>query len=236
MKPLLKLQLVLLVAFGAVTTASGASVIVTIPAAVVTPWVARVATNKNFVQPACDWQVITAKKNNFVCAKTDVDWSRYEHIVVTSVDVAPANLKKPLTEKQTEQLRKALAASMTRQFGDAETGAAGHTLNVRATITGVERSNIALNIISLAAIQAPLSFGSATMNFELADGDSGETLAELTLRGRGRVYEVIPSVKAVGHAQKAAGRAPKQVGQDIDALRHRFGSVQEAEIRTTGGQ
>jgi hypothetical protein len=186
MKTLSKLQVALLVAFG-VTTASGASVIVTIPAAVVTPWAARLVTDRGVAQPACDWQVITAKKNNFVCAKTDVDWASYQRLAVTSVDVAPSNLKKPLSESQTENLRTSLAVSLKRQFGDAETG---RTLNVRATITGVERSNRALNILSLAAIQAPISFGGATTNFEFSDAVSGETLAVVMLHGRCRVFEI----------------------------------------------
>jgi Protein of unknown function (DUF3313) len=229
-------SIVTLAACGAGTTLSAAQIFVVAPVAIVAPAAVRALTNKKAEVPACSWQVVTAKPNNFVCAKTDIDWQSYGRLEIAPVEVAPSNLKKDLSERQTEQLRDALTTSLHRRFQQMEGAETGRTLVLRATVTNVELSNRAVNIVSLAAIQAPLSFGGATARIQLLDRDSGEPLAEMTVRGRGRAYDFIPSVQAVGHARKALTRAPKQLGKNLDALRAKFGPEQIATLAAGGGE
>jgi Protein of unknown function (DUF3313) len=232
MRTLPMISNMLLLGSAAVMTASAASFAVTIPAAVATPWVARFLTNKKMAEPDCNGQVVTARRNNFVCAKPGIDWQSYSRVVVGSVDISGSGLKKPLTGRQAEQLRQALANSLQRQFG-ASTDESGRALMIHATITGVERNNRIANAFGLAAVQAPVSFGGATTTFQLMDEDSGETLAEMTLHGRGRLYDAISGLKTAGHARKAVGRMPRQVGRNLETLRTKFSIAPEASSAGT---
>jgi hypothetical protein len=170
------------------------------------------ATPKVTASP-CNGQVVVAKKNNFVCVKPGVDWSNYTRVALSSVEVAPTNLKKPLKEREVEKLKSAMTIGLEKQFGATAGDDKGKALRLKAQVTEVKRANVVLNVITLAAVQIPVSFGGASTHFELSDAQSGELLAEITMRGRGRIYEVIPSVQALGHTQKVLRREPKQISR-----------------------
>jgi hypothetical protein len=184
----------------------------------------------------CNGQVVVAKKNNFVCVKPGVDWSIYTRVALSSVEVAPTNLKKPLKEREVEKLKSAMTIALEKQFGATAGDDKGKALSLKAQVTEVKRANVVLNVITLAAVQIPVSFGGASTHFELSDAQSGELLAEITMRGRGRIYEVIPSVQALGHTQKVLRREPKQIGKDIAAIRGRSGAVETAQVLAATGQ
>jgi len=195
------------------------------------PVAARLLTARSVPAAACDMQTVTAKASNFVCANAEVDWSSYGRVEVTSVEIAPTNLQKPLSEDEIEQLRTSLTESLKQQFGDSVNSGTGRTLKLRATVTEIKRSNKVLNIISIAAVQAPLSFGGASTHIELTDGDSGKTLAELSVSRRGRTYDVISGAQRLGHAKKSLNRTSKQVNKDIQLLRNKFNTVESAAAR-----
>jgi hypothetical protein len=193
------------------------------------------ATPKATASP-CNGQIVVAKKNNFVCAKPGVDWSNYTRVELSSVEIAPTNLKKPLREGQVEKLKNALSIALEKQFGASAGDDKGKALRLKAEVTEVKRANVVLNVITLAAVQIPVSFGGASTHFELSDAQTGEPLAEITMRGRGRIYEVIPSVQALGHTQKVLRREPRQISKDIAAIRARFGAVETAQVLAASGQ
>jgi hypothetical protein len=227
------------------------SFILGISAAIATAGSPAIATgNPAATLTPCAWQVVAAKKDtlwtnlleggpiravaaaashskpnrNFVCADPGVDWSKFEQVEIDSIMISSTNLKKPLSERQMERLRATLAKALNTQFG-----ARGHngetSLRVRATVTEVRRTHAFLNVITLAAIQAPVSFGGATTHFELTDGSNGVKVADVTLRGSGRLYEILPSVTTLGDSKKVLGRASKQLGRDMEMLRDHFGPV-----------
>jgi hypothetical protein len=210
----------------AVTTAWAGPGLIAIP--VTLPVAARFFTAKKVPVPSCDMKMVWTKGNNFVCALPDIDWSAYGRVEVTSIEIAPTNLKKPLTERERQQLKSSLLQSLNKQFGDSANSGSGRTLKVRAMVTGVERTNNVLNIISLAAIQAPLSFGGASTHIELADGDSNRTLARITVSRRARVYDVLSSAQRLGQAKKSLDRTSKELNKDIQLLRSRFTTVEDA--------
>ncbi|MBV9180786.1 MAG: DUF3313 family protein [Acidobacteria bacterium] len=195
------------------------------------PLTVRFLTSKHVPAPPCDMQMVASKGSNYVCANPDIDWSSYGKVDVVSVDIAATNLKKPLSDREIEQLKTSLAESLKRQFADITSMRTGRKLQLRATVTEIRRSNKALNIISLAAIQAPLSFGGATTHIEVADGDTGKTLAELTIGRRGRNYDVFSSTRSLGHAKKSLNRTSKQINKDIQLLRSKFNTVESAAVR-----
>jgi hypothetical protein len=210
----------------AVTTAWAGPGLIAIP--VTLPVTARFLTAKKVPVPPCDMKMIWTKGNNFICALPDIDWSGYTRVEVTAIEIAPTNLKRPLTERELQQLKSSLLESLRKQFGDSVNSGTGRTLKVRATVTEVERTNNVLNIISLAAIQAPLSFGGASTRIELVDGDSNKPLAQITVNRRARVYDVFSSTQRLGHAKKSLDRTSKQLNKDIQLLRSRFNTVEDA--------
>jgi hypothetical protein len=203
-----------------VATAWAGPGLIAIPVAL--PVAARLFTTKKAPVLPCNMKTIVAKGSNFVCASPDIDWSGYGSVEITSVEIAPTNLKKPLTARETQQLEASLRASLKKQFGEFATNASGRTLKVRATVTEVRRTHNVLNIISLAVIQAPLSFGGASTRIELADGESEKPLAQISVSQTARVYDVFSSAQKLGHARKSLDRTAKQLNKDIQLLKGRF--------------
>jgi hypothetical protein len=230
------------------------SFILGISAAIATAGSPAITTGNAAATPTpCEWRVVAAKNDtlwtnlleggpiralaaavthskpnrNFVCANPGVDWSKFGQVEIDSIMVTSANLKKPLNERQMERLRAALAKALNTQFGSPVHN--GETsLRVRANITEVRRTNALLNVVTLAAIQVPVSFGGATTHFELTDGSNGVKVADVTLRGSGRLYDILPSVTTLGDSKKVLGRASKQLSRDVEMLRDNFGPVEAA--------
>jgi len=173
-----------------------------------------------------------------VCAEPGVDWSTYGSIEVESVGVVAANLKKPLSDHQLEILKISLQNSLDRQFAkkSRETDARARQLRIRATITEVRRTNAILNVVTLAAIQAPVSFGGASAHFELIDGVDGGKVGDVTLRGSGRLYEVFQSVTTLGDSKNVLARASKQVGKEIEMLRDNSATRRTQVASNAAGQ
>jgi hypothetical protein len=118
-------------------------------------------------------------------------------------------------------LKTALQNSLNKQFAKQSegTGCGARLLKIRATITEVRRTNAILNAVTLAAIQTPVSFGGASAHFELIDGLEDAKVGEVILRGRGRIYEVFPSLMTLGDSKNVLSRAPRQVRKEIEMLR-----------------
>jgi hypothetical protein len=168
-----------------------------------------------------------------VCANPDIDWSRYRQVEVESVSIAASNLNKPLPESQADFLKAALGNALNKQFRG--TDPAGRTLKLRATVSEVRKTKALLNILTLAAIQTPVSFGGATAHFELIDGADGTKVADVTLRGSGRLYEIFPSVTTLGDSKNVLNRASKQLGKEIEMLRKTHGPAPE-QVASNGGR
>jgi hypothetical protein len=212
------------------------------------------ATNNTGVaanRTACEWDVVKAKQDtvwtnileggpikaimsaarrstpyrDIVCANPNVDWSRYRQIEVESISIAASNLKRPLSESQEEALKTSICKALAKQFRN--TDSTGRILKLRATVSEVRRTQALLNVVSLAAIQIPVSFGGATAHFELVDGVSGAKVADVTLRSSGRLYEIIPSVTTLGDSKNALARASKQLAKEIEMLRQAHGPAPE---------
>jgi len=226
------LALTFLVFGVAISVAQSASVVL-IPADIAVPLLVREMPGGRVNLPDCNLQVVVANKNNFVCADSTIDWSSYGRVNVTAVDVdvEAMRLKKPLSDHEIEELKAALTESLQRDFNRARKAGAGRTLNLRATVTSVKRVNKVLNIVSLVAIQAPLSFGGTSTRIELSDGANGAMLAEMTVSRKGRTYDVLSSVQSLGHAKKSLSRTSKQSGKNLQMLRSKFTTVATASAR-----
>jgi len=195
------------------------------PAMATIPIVARLATAKKLPLPECSGEIVVHKSNQIVCATPGIDWSAYGKVEVAAVEVASMDRKRPLTQQEAAKLTNILAESLEKRFGHPQgisgSGRATRTLMLRATVMDVRRTNKALNILALAAIQSPVSFGGASTHFELSDRENGQVLAQIDLSGRGRQYDALSSTRTLGHTQKALSRMPKQLDKNLQALRSR---------------
>jgi len=201
-----------------------------VPAIVSIPVVARLATSRRLPVPVCEGELLVHKKNEIVCATPGIDWSKYRKVEVSSVQVVPSDTRRPLTKQEVTKLADTLTESLQQRFAGAGIGtsspAAAHTLKLRAEVVEVRRTNRALNIVTLAAIQAPVSFGGATAHFELTDTESGQIVARIDMSGRGRLYDVFSSTCRLGHAERSLTRMPKQLDRDMQTLRSNSNAIQ----------
>jgi len=241
MKVRIMVHTLVLMGLSALTAWAQAPSVVIVPAMASIPVVARLATAKKLPMPECRGEIVVHKSNEIVCATLGVDWAAYGKVEVASVEVASIDAKRPLTEQEAAKLVNTLKESLEKRFGHlggrSESGATTRKLMVRAIVTAVHRTNKTVNILTLAAIQSPVSFGGASTHFELSDGENGRVLAQIDLSGRGRQYDVFSSTRTLGHAQKALSRMPKQFDRDLKTLRSKsnpLNAVQGAALQATG--
>jgi hypothetical protein len=224
-----------LMGLSVLTASAQTPAVAVVPAIASIPVIARLATAKRLPMPACDGAVLVHKKNEIVCAVPGIDWSAYGKIEVAEVRVVSADAKRPLTDQEVRKLTNAFRQSLQRRFGaGSDNRATARTLRIRAEVVNVSRTNTALNIFTLAAIQSPVSFGGTSTHFELSDGDSGLVLAKIDLSGRGRLYDAFSSTRTLGHAQKVLGRMPKQLDSDVKTLRRKSNAVETAALQSPG--
>jgi hypothetical protein len=211
---------------------------VVVPAIASIPVIARLATAKKLPMPQCNGEVLVHKNNAIVCATPGIDWAAYGKIDIAPVEVVPQDSKRPLTEQEVARLTNTLSESLQRRFGHPEagtaSGAATRKLMLRAQVMEVRRTNKALNIFTMAVIQAPVSFGGASAHFEFSDAASGQVLAQIDLSDRGRLYDAFSSARTLGHAQKVLNRMPKQLDKNLKTLRSNSNALQTAVLKSPG--
>lgn len=117
----------------------------------------------------------------------------------------PQNLMEKQDEKSAELvelLQAELATKLEPRFRVAE-AAGPKTLRLRTALTDVNRSSRALNIFTTVLLFAPVDFGGATVEFELDDSMSGETVAAGVALGNGGLGQALASYSKYGHAKYA---------------------------------
>jgi hypothetical protein len=118
----------------------------------------------------------------------------------------------------------ALAASFRERGYAAVEAPSGRTLRVRAAITGYERANVALNVLTTLVI-APVTAGGASSEAEVLDAETGERLAALATHSNGTPFLGGPHNYYLehGHARAAlqrhaaalAGRLPDRAAATV---------------------
>ena len=238
MKARMMLYSLALTGFCSLTASAQTLSVAIVPAIASIPVIARLATAKKLPLPECDGEVVVHKNNAIVCAAPGIDWAAYAKLEIAPVEMVHRDSKRPLTEQEVAKLTNTLSESMQRRFAHPEagtdTGLPTRTLMLRAKVVEVRRSNKALNIFTLAAIQAPVSFGGAAAHFELSDAASGQVLAQIDLSDRGQLYDALSSTRSLGHAQKALNRMPKQLDKNLRTLRSKSTAVQTAALQLSG--
>ena len=192
-------------------------------------------------QPTCpaegnnsvDWTVVHKSTDNYVCVKPGVDWTRYTRFQLEPSSFAPADKREALKEEDERKVTTFFDAKLQASFNDQQTED-GPSLRIKPTITAVRRSRSALNAIGIMLIRIPLSYGGATVRFNLIDNDTGETVGIVTSSKRERRWNGFQGLRALGHSRVVLNGSAKRIKHDTDLLWKSTETVQLSNLK--GGQ
>ena len=137
------------------------------------------------------FQDLDKSKGNNIRVDPRVDFTRYKHFVLAPSAYQPIDKGNRLTDQEVRQLTSQLDASLQKAFEN-EAAGDGPTLRVEPFITSVKLTDTAVNVVSFALIQMPLSYGAATVRFSLFDSVTGAMVAEVYSDRSARPWNVYP--------------------------------------------
>ena len=170
-------------------------------------------------RPNGAFQTVDKHKSNTVKVDPDVKWTGFGSIVPMPAVYDPSKPGRKLTEKQEEKVRAAVDASLEATFPQAA-NRAGRVLEVRPVITEVRRALPWVNALSFAAVQAPVSYGGASVRYELYDAETGAQVGEIVSKrcaGPFNIYpwQLLQAFQPVAHASTILKRDSKMLRKDL---------------------
>jgi hypothetical protein len=117
-----------------------------------------------------------------------------------------------------EELRLALSSALAQRFASAGLQVAKgakpadgrHAIAVRATITAVDLTSPALNVVTTLLLLAPLSRGGLTIEMEAVDVGSGQRVAALAFAGKAGLENIASAYSSTGHARLQVNEGAKR--------------------------
>lgn len=137
------------------------------------------------------FQDLDKSKGNNIRVDPRVDFTKYKHFVLAPSVYQPIDKRNRLNDQQVQKLTSQLDASLQKAFQN-QTAGDGQTLRVEPYITSVKLTNTAVNVVSFALIQMPLSYGAASVRFALFDSVTGKMIAEMYSDRSARPWNVYP--------------------------------------------
>jgi hypothetical protein len=190
-------------------------------------------------QPTCsaedttsvDWTLVHESTDNYVCVKPGVEWARYTRFQLEPSSFAPTDKREALKEEDERELTTFFDAKLQASFNDPQ-AEDGPSLRIKPTITAVRRSKTALNAIGIVFVRIPLSYGGATVRYDLIDNETGETIGIVTSSRRGRPWNGFQGLRAFGHSRVVLNGSAKRVKRNADLLRKSTETVQLSSAPT----
>jgi hypothetical protein len=174
------------------------------------------------LSPSADFQTVNRHRSNLIKVDPNVDWSSYAVFVFTPATYEPSNPKRKLSPAQIEKLKSSVDASLKKAFAStAERD--GRVLEVKPVITDVRRANLYVNLIAFAAIQAPVSYGAASVRYDLFDSESGALIGEVTSKRSAAPWNMYPwqmlqALQPVAHASTILKRDARMLRKDLERV------------------
>jgi hypothetical protein len=137
------------------------------------------------------FQGLDKSKGNNIRVDPRVDFTKYKHFVLAPSAYQPIDKGNRLNDHEVQQLKSKLDASLQKAFEN-EAAGDGPTLRVEPFITSVKLTDTAVNVVSFALIQMPLSYGAASVRFTLFDSATGKMVAEVYSDRSARPWNVYP--------------------------------------------
>jgi hypothetical protein len=173
-------------------------------------------------QPIKAFRTVSSHKGNFIRVDPGVDWSRYGSYRFSPATYEPSSGKHRLTAWQAEEIEARIDASLQKVFrirGESS----GLVLEVRPVITDVKKVIPWVNLLSFAAVQAPVSFGGLAVRCELFNSATGALVGEISSTRNARPWNVYPwdilqNFQTLGHSSILAKRDARTVRKDLYKL------------------
>lgn len=137
------------------------------------------------------FQTLDVRSKNLFRADTNADWSAYKYVRFAPVAYEPVDPDHCLSARELAKVRAQLVKGLNAAFSKPQQGP-GKVLLVTPVITDVKRTNSLANLVSFAAFQVVVSYGGATVRFELSDAATGEKIGEVSSERNARPWNVYP--------------------------------------------
>jgi hypothetical protein len=171
---------------------------------------------------AGNFETIDNHKSNLVRVDPAAHWSAYQRFVFAPATYEPSDRRHSLKPGQRDKLLATVDSSLRKAIPES-TSSEGRVLEVRPVITDVRRANPYVNAVSFAAIQAPVSYGGASLRFEMVDAASGALVGEVLSKRSAAPWNVYPwqmleAFRPVGHASTILKRDARMLRKDLDRI------------------
>jgi hypothetical protein len=169
-----------------------------------------------------EFRVVARAKSNTIQVEPGTVWSNYQRYELEPSVYQPTVDCGCLSSRDLTKLTVALDTKLKSTFRK-EIAGDGMTLKIRPAITSVKLTNTPLNVLSFAAIQAPVSYGAASVRFDLIDTGSGRKVGEVTSIRHAwpwnlYPWDVLSSFQPTGHSTLMLKRDAKRLKTDLAML------------------
>jgi hypothetical protein len=169
-----------------------------------------------------EFRVISRAKSNTIQVNAATVWSGYQRVELQPSVYQPTAGCGRLSSRDVTKLTAALDTKLQSTFKK-EIAGDGMTLQIRPSITSVALTNTPLNVLSFIAFQAPVSYGAASVRFDLIDEASGRKVGEITSARHAWPWNLYPwdlfrSFQPTGHSTLILKRDAKRLKADFAML------------------
>lgn len=169
------------------------------------------------------WTLVDASKSNHLCVNPKIDWRTYDGVQIEPATFVPGASTKPLKPEEVQKLTAYLDIRLKDAYKNHPTGAT--SLSIKPTITDTKRSKPPVNVVGMLAVHMVLSYGGASILYDIADAKTGETIAVLTDTRKGRFYDIPEGLSSLGHSRVVLKRSAKQLRKNTDRLRTQLNTL-----------
>jgi hypothetical protein len=162
------------------------------------------------------------RASNLVRVDPNANWARYRAYQLAPAVYEPSSSRYALKPGEVRKVESTVDSSLQRSFMSSNR-AEGPVLEVRPVITRFKRTNTLLNILGFAAVQAPISFGAASVRYELFDTASGARVGVISCQRKARPWNVYPwnalyNFEALGQGSVILKSDSRRLRKDLDRL------------------
>jgi len=173
------------------------------------------------------FETIVAHRANHVEVDRKAPWNTYKLFKIVPAAYEPANSDHRLQPSEVEKVCRTVDNSLARALrdrsstDDSTTNTSG--LQIKPIITEVKRTNTLANVISFLAFQVTVSYGAASVRFELVDTSTGKLVGEISSRRKARPWNVYPwdfyqSFTALGQSEAILRSDARRLRKDVNRV------------------
>jgi hypothetical protein len=160
---------------------------------------------------------------NLVRIAPDADWSSYKVVKLQPSTYEPSDPRHGLKPSDVAKVTATFDASLHTNLSGLTEGD-GTALEIRPVITDIQRTNSLVNLASFIALRGlVVSYGAASVRYEICDAASGKKVGEITSRRHARPWNVMPwnifqNFEALGQSSVILKSDAKNLHKDLNKL------------------